>query len=232
MKSQLIQLIRNVYDSHDLQDHFLNNDRSYLINAHCDIERIWQENFMNIEQVKYLLLSEAPLWGVNNSFIYHYSTSFTQFFYENDLLFALNRDLIHDSQESISVKKERFINTLNDLGIVIIDVSPYALNSTTAINYSRNDVDTLKLNPEEYRNLLSLSFEYYLSEKLRVVKEKINPNIALNIIYRYSRLYNLHQYVEPYLNNAFGENNFIVNYIGQRGGGINRNILRNILQNR
>ena len=231
MKSQLIQLIKNVYDSHDLQEHFLKKDRSYLINAYFDIEQIWQGNFEKIEQVKYVILSEAPLWGVNNSFIYNFSTSFTQFFYENDLLFALNQDLIHDSQESISVKKERFINTLNDLGIVIIDVSPYALNSTTAINYSRNDVDTLKLNPEEYRNLLSLSFEYYLSEKLQVVKEKINPNTALNIIYRYSRLYNLHQYVEPCLNNAFGENNFNVNYIGQRGGGINRNIFRNILQN-
>lgn len=231
MRKELIQLIKNVYDKHDLQEHFLNNDRNYLINAHFDVERIWNQNFMNIEQVKYVLLSEAPLWGRNNSFIYNFSTSFTQFFYENDLFFALNQDLIHDSQESIIVKKERFIKTLNGLGILIIDVSPYALNSTTAINYSRNDVNTLKLNPIEYRNLLSLSFEYFLYEKLYTIKKRINPNTTINIIYRYSRLYNLHQYVEPYLNNAFGENNFKVNYIGQRGGGINRNMLRNILQN-
>ena len=231
MKNELIQLIKNVYDSHNLQEHFLKKDRSYLINAHFDIERIWQENFEKIEQVKYVILSEAPLWGESNSYIYNFSTSFTQFFYENDLYFALNQELINNSQESLSQKKEMFFKTLNDLGILILDVSPYALNSKTAINYSRSDVDTLKLNPQEYRNLLCLSFQYYLIEKLKTVKEKINLNTTINIIYRYSRLYNLHQNVEPYLNNAFGENNFRVNYIGQRGGGINRNMFRNILQN-
>ena len=231
MRNELIQLIKNVYVSHNLKEHFLSKDRSYLINAHFEIERIWQENFKKIEQVKYVLLSEAPLWGESNSYIYNLSTSFTQFFYENDLYFALNQELINNSQESLSQKKEMFLETLNDLGILIIDVSPYALNSKTAINYSRSDVDTLKLNPQEYRNLLCLSFEYYLKEKLKTAKEKINLNTTINIIYRYSRLYNLHQNVEPYLNNAFGENNFRVNYIGQRGGGINRNMFRNILQN-
>jgi hypothetical protein len=231
MRNELINAIFEIYQRYGKQNEFENFDREYLINAFHGIEQIWTENFNRLDQINYIVLSEAPLWGINESYIYNLNSPFTPFFYENDLCYGLNIELINNRNENIEEKKSRFLNTLINYGILILDVLPYALNFETALNYSRNTENSIKLNTEDYMSLLNVSLEYFIHEKLNEINERINPERTLNIIYRYRRLSNLHHVIGPRLNNSFGENNFQVYSIGIQGGGIDRTLLRNILNN-
>jgi hypothetical protein len=231
MRDELINIIEDAYSRCGRENRFINNERDYLINAYNGIEQIWNENFHNINQINHIVISEAPLWGENQSYIYNLHSPFTQFFYENDLYYGLNKELINNRFETIIEKKQRFIKCMMDHGIIILDVSPYALNKSTALNYAKTENGSAKLNSENYLTLLNSSFIFFLEEKLNLINEKISNNSMINIIYRYTKLFNLHHEIGPHLNNSFGENNFNVHNIGIQGGGIDRDLLRNILQN-
>ncbi|CAD7839912.1 MAG: hypothetical protein [Olavius algarvensis spirochete endosymbiont] len=160
------------------------------------------------------MLSEAPLWGERKSYIYNPNTMNTQFFYRSDLEFCL--------KEKINDKIE-FINKLNSIGFIILDISPFPLNDKdTIINYrtiSKND----------YKSLLNKTLSIYFTEKLALILEKKSENIK--IFYRYGRVKNT-------FNNLLGERFLekeIINSvkeiidISQRGGGIDRYKLNSII---
>lgn len=231
MRNELINPIFEIYQRYGRQNEFENLDRQYLINAFHGIEQIWTENFNRFNQINHIVFSEAPLWGANRSYIYNLESPFTQFFYENDFRYGLNLELINNRNETIEEKKSRFRNTLINHGILILDVLPYALNFETALNYSRKTNNSIKLKTHEYIHLINVSLEFFLQEKLNLISQRINTENRLKLIYRYRRLSNLHDLIYPYLNNSFGENNFDVYSIGIQGGGIDRVMLRNILNN-
>lgn len=139
------QILREFYARHDLTDCF-ERDNTYLESAFDEINRIWFDNLYKIDEVNYLMIAEAPLWGKSKSYIYNPATPFTQFFQKSDLEYVLGTK-IRDKAE--------FIDRCNQIGLLIIDISPFALNTEdTTINYRRKS----KLNPHgitkrEYRLL-------------------------------------------------------------------------------
>ena len=120
------QILREFYARHDLTDCF-ERDNAYLESAFDEINRIWFDNLCKIDEVNYLMIAEAPLWGKSKSYIYNPATPFTQFFQKSDLEYVLNTK-IRDKAE--------FIDRCNQIGLLIIDISPFALNTEdTIINY-------------------------------------------------------------------------------------------------
>ena len=70
------QILREFYARHDLTDCF-ERDNTYLESAFDEINRIWFDNLYKIDEVNYLMIAEAPLWGKSKSYIYNPATPFT-----------------------------------------------------------------------------------------------------------------------------------------------------------
>ena len=70
------QILREFYARHDLTDCF-ERDNAYLESAFDEINRIWFDNLCKIDEVNYLMIAEAPLWGKSKSYIYNPATPFT-----------------------------------------------------------------------------------------------------------------------------------------------------------
>jgi len=83
------QILREFYARHDLTDCF-ERDNTYLESAFDEINRIWFDNLYKIDEVNYLMIAEAPLWGKSKSYIYNPATPFTQFFQKSDLEYVLS----------------------------------------------------------------------------------------------------------------------------------------------
>ena len=77
-----IKALDSIYENRGLH---LNKDLDYLINAYHEIHSLWIENLKRIDEVKLVVLGEAPLWGAKKSYIYNPDTKNTQFFHRKDL---------------------------------------------------------------------------------------------------------------------------------------------------
>lgn len=221
MKEELIQVISELYVQRNELQTFNNHDKQVLIDAFNGSERLWRENFQNIAPIKYILFSEAPFF-VGESYIYNTNTDFTQFFRENDLYQALNEPLRTDRERRaipLQTRKAIFINHLNRLGFVIVDISPFALSPYTAVQYNN-------LSVQQYNQLLNETIPHYLQPKLTSIQNNLaQDGEPLNLIFRYKRL-----------NDFPSLNDFLLNFFGpvtrhsiwHQGGGINREALGNI----
>ncbi|MBK8698542.1 MAG: hypothetical protein IPN29_02965 [Saprospiraceae bacterium] len=56
-------ILKNFYDQMGLYSSF-EKDNRYLESAFAEITEIWYDNLAQIEEVKYLMIAEAPLWGI------------------------------------------------------------------------------------------------------------------------------------------------------------------------
>ncbi|MDY0281709.1 MAG: hypothetical protein RBR35_14245 [Salinivirgaceae bacterium] len=197
------------------------NDNKYLESAFKKINDIWIENFNKIEKVKYLMIAEAPLWGISEKYIYNPDSNNTQFFYRSDL------------EETLKTKignKKDFIRACNKIGLLIIDISPFPLNANdTKINYGKNKNGSKKLTKTEYRDLVSKTIPSFFEQKIKLINEKKSDD--LKIFFRYARVKNTFQdLIETVLikndliksKNEFGD-------ISQNGGGIDRKRIKQII---
>src|SRR5690606_24041677 len=99
--------------------------------AFHEINTIWFRNLEQIRKVNYLMLAEAPLWGECKKYIYNPEINHSQFFYRSDLEDVLNEPI---------PDKRAFINACNEIGLLVMDISPFALNAkNTRINYRRSE---------------------------------------------------------------------------------------------
>ncbi len=109
----------------------------------------------------------------SKKYIYNPNTNNLQFFYRSDLGNILNR-CIQD--------KSAFIKVCNEIGLLVVDISPFPLNpDNTAINYR-------KLTNNEYRQLVSLTMPRYFEQKIKAVAEKKSTKIKT--FFRYGRVKN------------------------------------------
>ena len=140
-----------------------------------------------------------------------------------------------DLEETLKTKiwnKQDFIQTCNNIGLLIIDISPFPLNTKdTKINYGKNQNGSKKLTKNEYRNLVRGTLPFFFEQKIKLIKEKKSND--LKIFFRYARVKNTFQdLIESVLiendliksKNEFGD-------ISQNGGGIDRRKLKQILKN-
>lgn len=190
------------------------NDLLYLQTSFDEIKKLWLENLNNIEYINYIMIAEAPLWGNQKKYIYNPSTNLSQFFYKSDLEEVL-RISINDKAE--------FIKICNSIGLLIIDISPFALNETdTRLNY-RN------LGKSKYKKIVEATLPYYFNKKIEIIKPKLSADTE--VFFRYKRV---KQNFENIIGKTFLENKIInsldqIGDISQTGGGINKSKLKEII---
>lgn len=192
----------------------LKHDVSYLSRAYAEIESLWLEEYHSIERVKYIMLSEAPLWGSKKKYIYNPKTNNSQFFYRSDIEYATSAHL---------TDKPAFIRHLNEIGFLVLDISPYALNpSDTKVNYRSMTIS-------EYRLLLTKSLPIHLGYKLALIDKKRAETVR--IFYRYSRVKNAFNDLlsEQLIRTGFISGPEEILSISQSGGGINKALLKAIV---
>lgn len=198
--------LKTFYDRFGLSSKF-DNDSVYLEKAFNDINKIWFDNLDKIEKVKYLMIAEAPLWGQEKKYIYNPSINNSQFFYRSDLGDILNKQ-INDKPE--------FIKVCNEIGLLVVDISPFPLNpKNTSINY--RDLTTV-----QYRQLVSQTIPTYFEEKIRIIGEKKSANIKT--FFRYARVKSTFQDLisQVLIDNKFIESQNDILDISQNGGGIDK----------
>lgn len=211
--NELTGILKEYYVRNGLASSFP-SDEEYLRSAYEMIEKLWMENLNAIKGIKYVMLAEAPLWGCTQKYIYNPDTENTQFFYRSDLEHALNQPI---------KSKRDFLCKLIEIGLVIIDISPFALNEVdTAVNY-RN------MTKSNYRELVSMTLPIYFSERLNLIRNKMSqPN---RIFFRYKRVKDTFgTLVAPILIQKgfiYSEND--ISSVSQKGGNINKNRLKDIM---
>lgn len=214
------RIIESFYDSLELANEFA-GDNIYFESAFNEIDDLWTKNFEKIDKVNYLMLAEAPLWGQDKKYIYNPKTNNSQFFYRSDLEQILNIN--------ISDKRE-FIETCNKIGLLVMDISPFPLNTNdTRINYGKNVEGSKKLTKKAYRDLVSRTIPTFFEKKMNLVSQKQSSNIK--VFFRYTRVKNAFQ---DLISDILSENGLIKNQedignISQQGGGIDRMKLKRII---
>lgn len=165
------EILREFYARHGLAEYF-ECDNAYLESAFDEINRIWFDNLCKIDEVNYLMIAEAPLWSKSKNYIYNPATPFTQFFQKSDLEYILNVK-IRDKAE--------FTNRCNEISLLIIDISPFALNTEdTIINYRRKS----KQNPHditkrEYRQLIRETLPTFFNCKIKELAPKASGDVKV-----------------------------------------------------
>lgn len=199
------EALRNFYLENNI-DNF-EKDSQYLESAFSKIRDIWFENLNQIEEVKYLMIAEAPLWGKSKSYIYNTETKFTQFFFKSDLEYVLKAPI---------KDKVDFIRRCNEIGLLIIDISPFTLNPTdTTINYRT-------IGKSQYLELVKNTIPFFFEEKLKAIApQKANK---IKVFFRYARVKLI---FEDLISSVLIKHNFIQNKeeiseISQQGGSIDK----------
>lgn len=215
------EILREFYARHGLAEYF-ERDNAYLESAFDEITRIWFDNLCKIDEVNYLMIAEAPLWGASKSYIYNPATPFTQFFQKSDLEYILSAK-IRDKME--------FIDRCNEIGLLIIDISPFALNTEdTIINYRRKS----KLNPcgvtkHEYRQLIRETLPTFFDCKIKGLALKASSDIR--VFFRYARVKTTFRDIiaDSLIGCSLIASSDDLPEISNQAGGINRNKIKTII---
>lgn len=207
--------LKTFYDQNGLSDKFA-KDSIYLEKAFNDIYKIWLNNLNQIRVVNYLMIAEAPLWGKTKKYIYNPEINNSQFFYRSDLGDILNKHI---------PDKKDFIKACNEIGLLVVDISPFPLNpNDTAITYR-------SLTTTQYRKLVSLTVPAFFEKKIKEIAEKKSANIKT--FFRYARV---KKNFEDLISKVLIDNKIIktlndISDISQNGGGIDKAKLGQIIRN-
>lgn len=77
-------LLKEIYQEQNIIEHF-EKDESYLKNAFEITETLWTEQFDKINKLKVIMISESPLFGDIQKYIYNINTPPSSFFYFQDI---------------------------------------------------------------------------------------------------------------------------------------------------
>lgn len=210
---EIEEIIKSYYYNKGYEKDF-KNDILYLQTSFDEIKTIWLKNIENIEKINYIMIAEAPLWGNSKKYIYNPNTSFSQFFFKSDLEEILNISI---------ADKSDFIKTLNSIGLLIIDISPFALNEkNTKLNYK-------SLGKSQYKKIIEATLPYYFNKKIEIIKSKLSTDTK--VFFRYKRV---KQSFENNIGKVLVENKIIntideIGDISKIGGGIDKIKLKEII---
>lgn len=193
----------------------IDNDIGYLETSFHEINTIWEKNLKKIKKVNIILLAESPLWGTNKKYIYNPFVSNTQFLYRSVIGKILKVDISDN---------HTFINVLNKMGLVVIDISPFSLNSlNTIINYNN-------LSKANYKELIALTIPYFFEKKIKsIIPQKSDNCIAL---FRYTRVKNAFEELvaDILVDHQILKSKNEIETISKKGGGIDVSKFDNILK--
>lgn len=177
---KLEKTLRSIYKEEHLGNK-IEADLKYLDDAYSITEELWI-NQLNVMIPKFIMLSEAPLFGKSKNYFYNPNTPLSPFCRFNDAESVAGKDFSLGRYFGGAKEKKNFlIETLTDNGFLILDLFPFALNQThTALNYQQ-------INRERYLRLFKESIDNHLNEKLDQIKHKCKKNYPL-FFFRYKRL--------------------------------------------
>lgn len=211
------QVIKEFYGKKGFSKEF-EKDNIYLEKAFNEIHEIWLANLNQIKTVNYLMLAEAPLWGNIKKYIYNPKINNSQFFHRSDLA---------DTLGICIADKNKFIKVCNEIGLLIVDISPFPLNpNDTVINYR----DRKLLSVKQYQQLVSLTIPTFFEEKIKLIREKKSTNIKA--FFRYARV---KKGFEDIVSDVLIDYGIIktkndIGEISQKGGGIDKVKLKKIIE--
>lgn len=215
-----VNIIKGIYDQIGLKKRF-EIDNNYLETAFNEINGVWADNLNDIKEVNFLMIAEAPLWGKDKKYIYNPETNNSQFFYRNDLGEILGKE-IRD--------KLNFIKICNEIGLLVIDISPFPLNSKdTGINYRKNENGSIKLTRKQYKDLVSKTITTYFEKKVTAIKSKKSNNII--VFFRYARVKSAFQKMisKVLIDNGMIRSENDIGDISKSGGNIDKTKLAQII---
>jgi len=76
--------LKEIYQEQNILHHF-EEDEIYLKNAFEVTEKLWDEQFNKIDKLKIIMISESPLFGDIQRYIYNPNTPTSVFFHFKDL---------------------------------------------------------------------------------------------------------------------------------------------------
>jgi hypothetical protein len=137
----------------------------YLKNAFVATEQMWAENFAKVATVRFVLLSEAPLFGANKRYFYNAATPFGAFFHFRDAEAILGHGFAKGRTGKEFLRAE-----LARAGFVILDLFPFALNKddTPSVTYRKMSVN-------RYRQLFQRTASLYFDRKRDVIVQRGRP---------------------------------------------------------
>ncbi|QTA83381.1 Uncharacterized protein dnl_57850 [Desulfonema limicola] len=170
-------ILYDIYIQENIEKDFI-EDEKYLKSAFDFTEKYWNEQINKIDSIKILLFSEAPLFGEEKAYIYNPDYGFTAFFHFNDLK-AILGNAMKNSFSNKTEKKKYFINKLNEAGILILDIFPFAFNPkiTTGINYQ-------SMSNQLYSKIFEKTLEHFLAVKLSLISHKITERTLFAVRYK------------------------------------------------
>jgi hypothetical protein len=137
----------------------------YLKNAFVATERMWAENFAKVVTVRFVMLSEAPLFGGNRQYFYSATTAFGAFFYFRDAESILSHGIAKGR-----AGKEFLLAELARAGFIILDLFPFALNQTDTPSITYR-----KMPAGRYRQLFQRTSSLYFDRKRDIVLQRGRP---------------------------------------------------------
>ena len=174
-------LLKEIYQEQNIIEHF-QKDESYLKNAFEITEALWTEQFNKINKLKVIMISEAPMFGDIQRYIYNPNTPPSVFFHFKDLEAFLDKNQKLPKPKTTQEKKKIMFEYFCQNGFITLDIFPFALNPNhTKIHFR-------KMSKKLYHQLLKITTENYLIPKLKLCLKKSNQNT--HFVYRYKRLYN------------------------------------------
>lgn len=213
---EIEKVIKSFYKDNGYEKDF-KNDLLYLQNSFEEITALWLKNLNSIQTINYIMIAEAPLWGKERKYIYNPATKLSQFFYKSDLEEVLRISITN---------KAEFINFCNSIGLLILDISPYALNEkNTKLNY-RN------LGNKKYKKIVQATLPFYFNKKIEIIKPKLSDEVKL--FFRYKRVkHNFENIIgRILLDKKIIDSLEQIEDISQSGGGINKSKLKQIISNK
>jgi hypothetical protein len=202
----------------------ISSEFSYLENAFLKTEALWKDQYDKMEQINTVLVSEAPLFGKDENYIYNLKTKPSSFFYFDDIGALPSVDILPKQPKSVEGKKEIMLTEFLKSGFLILDIFPFAFNGVdTSFNYR-------KLNKNQYTELLKLTVESYLIPKLNLCIKK--SQIGTSFIYRYKALYEkTGHHFEQVLSEHYPDNSsYLLNTINGTNMSLDRQKLRSLFK--
>lgn len=210
--------LKFLYQKYDLMDGYL-SDRDYLKSSFEKIESMWLDIYNQIDTINIVMISESPLFGEDEVYIYNKNSKPTSFFRFNDIKYLPNYEEVTQPKSTYETK-EVMINQFIKSGFITLDIFPFPLNEKdTSINYR-------KMSKKLYSDILNFTKESYLKPKLELLLKKTNLNSYF--LYRYKRLYDkTDSHLERVLE-EIGSNNYKVDTIHSNNIPIDREKLYNL----
>jgi hypothetical protein len=212
--------LHDIYEEQNILSHF-EHDECYLKQAFEFTEKLWHEQYEKIDTLKTIMISEAPLFGDKQTYIYNINAKPSAFFHFNDLeAFSTYHEIVQNPQNPIEKKKIMLKHFIKN-GFLILDIFPFALNpNITKINY-RN------VNQALYHNLLNKTQECYLKPKIEMCLKKSQDTTLF--LYRYKRLFELTENHFEHVLNSVSPKRYTVDTVNGTNMSLDRDRLQSLL---